>query len=332
MCPSPHVVGFLAQFTRSENECSHLYIVMEYMDDNLYHVWQHSRGILPREHACKYLKQACAGVHHLHGLGIVHCDLSMANLLVQGSGTLKVGDLGCARFASGRLSDLGSADTQPGDSAGAQPEEFCGAQPGGLMTFDAAGQHPMGTNYIRCPELWFWDRRPSVAVDTWALGVIAVALLAGTLIFRSVTSNGVMPKIYQFLGPVVDWAEVSKMPKWKSYKAALTSPLATVPCQSRFLADAKNVRLPLQPDDNGSKFVLGILRWRPQARSTLETLLRHELFQQGSRDRVLDHALAQCSHPVLSQLLAGAVASGRPLNREEVLLEALRGQSVKDGK
>jgi serine/threonine-protein kinase len=82
------------------------------------------------------------GVAHVHGLGVVHCDLKPANALVSSSGRVKLIDFGIARV-SGRL---------PGEA--------------------------LGTPQYVAPEVITENRRDERA-DIFALGVMAFELLTG---------------------------------------------------------------------------------------------------------------------------------------------------------
>jgi serine/threonine protein kinase len=74
------------------------FLVMEYVNGpSLQEVLQR-QGPLPVAVACDYVRQAAVGLQHAHEHGLVHRDVKPANLLVDASGTVKVLDLGLARF------------------------------------------------------------------------------------------------------------------------------------------------------------------------------------------------------------------------------------------
>jgi len=74
------------------------YLVMDYVEGiNLFDMVR-KRGPLPVHAAAQYLAQAAEGLHHIHQAGLIHRDLTPGNLLLDRQGTLKILDLGLARF------------------------------------------------------------------------------------------------------------------------------------------------------------------------------------------------------------------------------------------
>lgn len=64
-------------------------------------------GPLPARQACDHVRQAALGLQHAHELGLVHRDIKPANLhLVTGTNTIKVLDLGLARFRRRAAKDV----------------------------------------------------------------------------------------------------------------------------------------------------------------------------------------------------------------------------------
>jgi serine/threonine protein kinase len=75
------------------------FLVMEYVDgSSLLHIVD-KHGPLSVERAADYIAQAAAGLQHAHETaGLVHRDVKPGNLLVDRGGTVKVLDMGLARF------------------------------------------------------------------------------------------------------------------------------------------------------------------------------------------------------------------------------------------
>lgn len=75
------------------------YLVMEYVEGRDLRVLVEGSGPLDYRQAADYIRQAADGLAHAHQAGLVHRDMKPANLLVDAKGTVKVLDLGLARFA-----------------------------------------------------------------------------------------------------------------------------------------------------------------------------------------------------------------------------------------
>src|SRR5262245_22326423 len=74
------------------------FIALEYVDgNNLYDIVR-KHGPLSPLRAALYIRQAAQGLDHAHAAGLVHRDLKPGNLLLDRSGTVKLLDMGLARF------------------------------------------------------------------------------------------------------------------------------------------------------------------------------------------------------------------------------------------
>ncbi len=74
------------------------YLVMEYVDGTTLHDLVTAHGPLAIDRAADYIRQAALGLQHAHEAGLVHRDVKPSNLMVDRSGTVKLLDLGLARF------------------------------------------------------------------------------------------------------------------------------------------------------------------------------------------------------------------------------------------
>ena len=80
-------------------------IVMEFIDGANLHDIAVKREILSINRVAHYISQAAAGLQHAHEAGLVHRDVKPANLMLDRSGTVKLLDLGLARFFDPSRSD-----------------------------------------------------------------------------------------------------------------------------------------------------------------------------------------------------------------------------------
>lgn len=74
------------------------FLVMEYIDGiSLQHLIE-ARGALSIARAVNYIAQAAQGLQHASKMNLVHRDIKPSNLLLDRTGTIKILDLGLARF------------------------------------------------------------------------------------------------------------------------------------------------------------------------------------------------------------------------------------------
>nr|AUN35801.1 putative signal transduction protein [uncultured bacterium] len=74
------------------------FLVMEYVDGESLQEMVAARGVLDFVVAAEYARQSAEGLVHAHEVGMVHRDIKPGNLLVDPNGTLKILDMGLARF------------------------------------------------------------------------------------------------------------------------------------------------------------------------------------------------------------------------------------------
>lgn len=73
----------------------HVFLAVELCDGGSLEA-QSAGGPLDPQTACRYVSDACRGLQHLHGEGILHLDIRPANILLSG-GKPKLADFGLAR-------------------------------------------------------------------------------------------------------------------------------------------------------------------------------------------------------------------------------------------
>jgi serine/threonine protein kinase len=74
------------------------FIVMEYVDGASFQDIVKKSGPLDPVRAAHYVQQAALGLDHAHKAGLVHRDIKPGNVLVDRAGTVKILDMGLARF------------------------------------------------------------------------------------------------------------------------------------------------------------------------------------------------------------------------------------------
>lgn len=94
----PHIVrAYDVDHVREGNAEIH-FLVMEYVQGRSLQEVVDQDGPLALTDAVDYICQAASGLDHAHQAGMVHRDIKPSNLLLDPSGTVKVLDLGLARF------------------------------------------------------------------------------------------------------------------------------------------------------------------------------------------------------------------------------------------
>jgi serine/threonine protein kinase len=75
------------------------FLIMEYIDGASLQFLVDARGPLAVDRAVNYVAQAALGLQHAHDHGLVHRDVKPSNLMLDWGGTVKLLDLGLARFS-----------------------------------------------------------------------------------------------------------------------------------------------------------------------------------------------------------------------------------------
>jgi serine/threonine-protein kinase len=95
-----------------DNEGRIHYLVMEYIEGRDLDAIVTQDGPLDYYTAANVIAQAAAGLDHAHHCSLVHRDIKPANLLVDLKGTVKILDMGLAKFINGSRSTPGAQDAQ----------------------------------------------------------------------------------------------------------------------------------------------------------------------------------------------------------------------------
>lgn len=114
----PNIVSILT----AEKQEGVFFIVMEYVQGETLEAIIAREGPLELPLVLDYTCQICNAVDHAHAQGVIHRDLRPANVLVSGSGLVKVGDFGTSRF----LEIAAHGTTVIGSPPYMAPEQFKG--------------------------------------------------------------------------------------------------------------------------------------------------------------------------------------------------------------
>ncbi|XP_028652462.1 NUAK family SNF1-like kinase 2 [Erpetoichthys calabaricus] len=141
----PHIIAIYEVFENKDK----IVIVMEYASEGDLYDYISEKQKLTEQEARHFFRQIVSAVHYCHKNGIVHRDLKLENILLDGSGNIKIADFG--------LSNLFHRDDYL--------QTFCGSP------LYASPEIVNGRPY-RGPE-----------VDSWSLGVLLYTMVHGAMPF-----------------------------------------------------------------------------------------------------------------------------------------------------
>jgi len=171
----------LKDVVHSENK---LYLVFEYLDQDLKKYMDSSPTGLTSKTVKSYLHQLLHGIAFCHSHRVLHRDLKPQNLLINHDGCLKLADFGLAR-------------------AFGIP----------VRTYT----HEVVTLWYRAPEILLGSRHYSTPVDIWSVGCIFAELLTRRPLIPGDSEIDALFKIFRMLGTPNEkvWPGVTALPDFK---------------------------------------------------------------------------------------------------------------------
>src|SRR5262245_38376927 len=149
------------------------FLVMEYVDGSSLQDIVKKSGAMDVVRACHYMKQAADGLQHAHdAAGLVHRDIKPGNILVDRGGTVKVLDMGLARFFNDEEDNitkkydenvLGTADYLAPEQALNSHEVDIRADIyslGATFYFCLTGRTPFNEGTVAQELIWHQTRQP----------------------------------------------------------------------------------------------------------------------------------------------------------------------------
>lgn len=141
------------------------YFVMDlvhYKDGGAYTLADLEVGGADEEHLVRWFAQLTSALDYIHGLGIVHRDIKLNNILLNDRGGVTLSDFGISKFEGERI-------RREVDVSRTVVSEANGARGGSLV---------MGTEGYMAPEV-LRGQPATGAADTYALGITFFRLLTG---------------------------------------------------------------------------------------------------------------------------------------------------------
>ncbi|CAG9580718.1 putative mitogen activated protein kinase [Leishmania major strain Friedlin] len=162
-----NIIGLRNILTPKDPEnFDHFYIVMDIMETDLKQVLRSGQE-LTEAHIQFFIYQALRALHIIHSAGVIHRDITPANILVNTNCDLKICDFGLAKEEN----DQGEYMTD-------------------YVTM----------RWYRAPELVMEDKDYSVQIDVWGIGCILGELLGSRPLFQGKDRVNQLDKIVDVIG------------------------------------------------------------------------------------------------------------------------------------
>ncbi|KAG5469762.1 hypothetical protein CUR178_01901 [Leishmania enriettii] len=166
-----NIIGLRNILTPEDPEnFEHFYIVMDIMETDLKQVLRSGQE-LTEAHIQFFIYQALRALHIIHSAGVIHRDITPANILVNTNCDLKICDFGLAKEEN----DQGEYMTD-------------------YVTM----------RWYRAPELVMEDKDYSTQIDVWGIGCILGELLGSRPLFQGKDRVNQLDKIIEVIGTPSD--------------------------------------------------------------------------------------------------------------------------------
>jgi serine/threonine protein kinase len=219
-----------------EKDC--LYLMFDYMKENLYQLTKDRKRYLPEAHVRNITFQILTGLAYLHRTGFFHRDLKPENLLCNGPDLVKIADFGLAREIRSKppYTDY------------------------------------VSTRWYRAPEILLRSTSYSAPVDLWAIGCIVCEMWSLRPLFPGNSELDQLFKIVTVLGvPGKDeWPEGHKLAQKMKFRWPTVS--------SNTDANVNLKRMCPPASDEGLKLISDLLLYPPRKRPTAQQCLKYAFF------------------------------------------------------
>ncbi|KAI1739843.1 PHO system negative regulator [Xylaria scruposa] len=163
-----------------------LMLVFEFMDGDLkkYMDTHGERGALKPMTIKSFMFQLLKGIDFCHQNRVLHRDLKPQNLLINGKGSLKLGDFGLAR------------------AFGIPVNTF---------------SNEVVTLWYRAPDVLLGSRTYNTSIDIWSAGCIMAEMYTGRPLFPGTTNEDQIIRIFRIMGTPTErtWPGITTFPEYK---------------------------------------------------------------------------------------------------------------------
>eukprot|EP00938_MAST-03A_sp_MAST-3A-sp1_P001864 g1864.t1 len=239
-----------------------LALVYDYIKHDLHRIIRHhsdKNEAIPKRMIKSIMWQLFRGVCYLHENWIIHRDLKPQNILISGSGCVKIADFGLARLCREPLKPLSKVE------------------------------RVVVTLWYRAPELLLGAKRYDSAIDVWALGCIFAELLIRVELFRGAENRkkhapfqeDQCAKIFRVLGAPSPstWPGIENLKHYAEWKKNCSCPE-----KKSTLADVVNLSETSQAFD----LLKNMLQLDPSQRLNCTQALRHKYVGESMTNCLVD--------------------------------------------
>ncbi len=208
------------------------FLVMEWVDGASLEEIVKKTGPMDVTRACHYIRQTALGLGHAHAKGIVHRDVKPGNILVDRTGTVKILDMGLARFFNDEDDVLTKKydENVLGTGDYMSPEQIEDSHSvdtradiyslGATFYFLLTGQAPFGEGTVHQKLTWHLTRQPKPVTALRAGVPEAVAnLILRMLAKKPADRFGDLGAVVEALAP---WTQVAIGPPPDSEMPAMS--------------------------------------------------------------------------------------------------------------
>ena len=230
----PNIVELLS-YAETE-DADHSILVMELCSGSLQSFLQRE-SVLSVEAGVNMIESLLTGLAYIHACCIVHCDISMGNVLLSQEGDIRIADFGLMRCAF--------------------------PHPSGKWLCRRGKNEELVTLWYRCPELMLGCTTFSGKIDVFSAGAIFVQLVTGTTAFPGNSEIGTLFCIYKACGSPSNTCGLCELPYYSSAHPQW-------PCPSQCMnLPGMNAML----GEYISRVLRGMLAVAPEDRATADEIL-----------------------------------------------------------
>lgn len=160
---------------------NHLWLVVELCTGGTLEAILKQDQCMPESSIRNFGVDLCEGLFHIHQTGLLFCDLNPKKIMVDGNGTLKLGDFGLSKLEGENLEEIFQ-------------EAFDNRNDSGVTSINSSMKGGFGDPLYIAPEVHKGEDN-SKSSDLWGLGCLFYEMYTGVTPFYSENSEQIAEKI-----------------------------------------------------------------------------------------------------------------------------------------